>query len=133
MTQLPTSNTDSISSTDRAVAGLQPDGSTATGGAGPTGGTTPAGAAGGALAGTYPDPTLAPVVTAAGPIGDGTHVAAVTINAAGQVTALSSISIIFPGTAGVSATIPLAKLTVGGTNGSVTFLNGLCTNYVTPT
>lgn len=52
----------------------------------------PTGPAGGALAGTYPNPSLASVITAAGPIGDSTHVAAVTVNAKGQVTALSSVA-----------------------------------------
>lgn len=36
-------------------------------------------------------------------------------------------------TAGVSVTIPLAKLTVGGTDGSMTFQHGLLTGYVLPT
>lgn len=32
-----------------------------------------------------------------------------------------------------SATITLAKITVGGTNGSITILNGLITAFVSPT
>jgi hypothetical protein len=35
--------------------------------------------------------------------------------------------------AGLSATVALAKLTVGGTNGSITFTNGLLTSKVDPT
>ena len=32
-----------------------------------------------------------------------------------------------------SATVTLAKLTTGGTNGSMTVVNGIITNYVAPT
>jgi hypothetical protein len=54
----------------------------------------PNGSAGGDLTGTYPTPTLATAGGgAAGPIGDSTHVAAVTVDAKGRVTALSSIAI----------------------------------------
>ena len=34
---------------------------------------------------------------------------------------------------GISATVTLAKITVGGTNGSLTFSNGLLTAKVDPT
>jgi hypothetical protein len=37
------------------------------------------------------------------------------------------------GTPGISAVIPLAKLTGGGTNGSITFLGGIATAYSAPT
>lgn len=34
---------------------------------------------------------------------------------------------------GISTTVSLAKLTVGGTNGSLTVVNGIITAYVPPT
>lgn len=55
-------------------------------------GVTPAGAAGGDLTGTYPNPTLAAIVAATGPIGSTSTIPIVTIDAKGRVTALSSAS-----------------------------------------
>lgn len=34
---------------------------------------------------------------------------------------------------GISGTVPLAKITGGGANGSLTFANGIITGYVSPT
>jgi hypothetical protein len=48
------------------------------------------GPAGGDLAGTYPNPTLKVIGSAAGPFGDGTHVPVTTIDTKGRVTALTS-------------------------------------------
>ncbi|GAC1373745.1 MAG: hypothetical protein NVSMB4_00660 [Acidimicrobiales bacterium] len=53
----------------------------------------PTGAATGDLTGTFPAPTLATVVAAAGPIGSASVVPVVTIDAKGRVTALSSAPI----------------------------------------
>lgn len=53
----------------------------------------PTGPAGGDLAGTYPNPTLAVIGSATGPIGSATVVPIVTIDAKGRVTALTSTTI----------------------------------------
>lgn len=57
----------------------------------------PSGAAGGVLAGTYPNPTLAVFGPGAiGPIGDGTNVASVSTDASGRISVLTSVPISFP-------------------------------------
>lgn len=59
-------------------------------------GGPPTGPAGGDLANSYPNPTLKVIGAAAGPIGDSTHVAQVTIDAKGRVTGLSAVAIAIP-------------------------------------
>jgi hypothetical protein len=59
----------------------------------PAGGT-PGGAAGGDLAGTYPNPTLAAIGSATGPSGSATVAPIVTIDTKGRVTALTTATIV---------------------------------------
>jgi trimeric autotransporter adhesin len=79
-------------------------------------GGPPSGAAGGDLAGLYPNPTLAIIGTATGPIGNGTTVPIVTTDAKGRVTALTSTPIVFPpSTSQISGTPigPFPGLSIG--------------------
>lgn len=74
-------------------------------------GSAPSGPAGGALAGTYPNPTIATVNADVGEFGDGTHVAQVTVNAAGQITAVTSVAITASG--GVTSVVAGSGLAGG--------------------
>ena len=56
----------------------------------------PNGNAGGDLAGSYPNPTLATIGSATGPIGSTTVTPVITVDAKGRVTALSSATIAIP-------------------------------------
>lgn len=74
--------------------------------------------------------TLATVNPNVGTFGDATHVAQITVNGKGLITAAVAVAI---GGGDFSGTAILAKRTSGGTEGSLTFVNGLCTAYVAPT
>jgi hypothetical protein len=58
----------------------------------PITGTSPGGSAGGDLAGTYPNPTLAAIGSATGPVGSLNVIPVATIDTKGRVTALTSQS-----------------------------------------
>ncbi len=85
----------------------------------------PSGAAGGDLAGTYPNPTLGTVGTA-GTYGDATHVPQLTTDANGRVTAVTPVTITQPttlppnGAAGgdLAGTYPNPTLGTAGTAGT---------------
>lgn len=89
---------------------------------------TPTGAAGGDLAGTFPNPTLAEVTTAQAGVGSSTMVPVISVDAKGRVTALSSVAVSTAGTGitdltgDVTATGPgsvaatLANITTAQTN-----------------
>lgn len=88
----------------------------------------PTGVAGGALAGNYPNPTIASTGVAPGTYGDGTHTSQITINAAGQITSANSQTITNAPPSGAASgdlagTYPsptLAVISTAGTHGDST-------------
>jgi pectate lyase-like protein len=69
--------------------------------------------------------SITPVIPAAGPIGDSTHVAEVTVNAEGQVTALAPVAIAFPPQTPVVSvdSIALLRGITGMVDNQVAFVN----------
>lgn len=85
------------------------------------------------ITGTFPNPVLNATGVAAATYGDATHVAQVTFDVKGRASAAANVAITFPPTTGFSGTVDLAALTGGGTQGTLTVVNGLITAYTPPT
>lgn len=78
-------------------------------------GVAPGGAAGGDLTGTYPNPTLAAIISAGGPTGSATVTPVITYDAKGRLTTVTTATIAPPFSA-VTGTISVAQ--VGGSGAS---------------